>query len=402
MELTKELLLNDLYKAFNDARKHKNSKKYVKVFRRNLSTNLKQLRDELWNDTYQPEPSSCFIVNHPKKREVFAAHFRDRIVHHLYYNYTHNLFERTFVRDCYACIKGRGTHDGIKRLRSQIQSSSSNYTKKCYVMKMDLTGYFMHINRDLVSKIAIETIDKMKGHQSDIIGKTWEEKLPIEFVKKLTKQIALLNPTINCHFSSAKEEWIGLPHSKSLFHVEEGSGLPIGNLTSQLFSNIYLNKLDQFIKRTLKCRYYGRYVDDFYIVSTDKNFLLSVLPKIKLFLEKELKIQLNDGKTIITTVQQGVEFLGAYIKPYRTYISNQSLKRIKCQLFDIEFKNDIGDKNIVASINSFLGIMKHYSSFNIRKNLFDSLLFLRDFGEFNEDYTKFRLYQKNRTLFLVN
>lgn len=392
MLLTKEDLLNDLYKAFNDACKHKNSKQYVKVFRRDLSANLKQLRDELQNGTYQAEPSSCFIVNHPKKREVFAAHFRDRIVHHLYYNYTHVLFERTLIRDCYSCIKGRGTHDGIKRLRAKIKSSSLNYKKKCYVMKMDLTGYFMHINRDLVSKIAIETIEKMKKHQSDVKELKWEEKLPIEFVKKLTKQIALLNPTINCHFSSVKKEWIGLPQSKSLFHVKEGCGLPIGNLTSQLFSNIYLNKLDQYIKRVLKCKYYGRYVDDFYIISTDKDFLLKILPKIKQFLENELKIQLNEGKTIITTVQQGVEFLGAYLKPYRTYISNQCLKRIKRQLFDIEFKNDIGNKNIVASINSFLGIMKHYSSFNIRKNLFDSLLFLKEFGEFNDDYTKFKLY----------
>ena len=127
--LTKQDLLNDLYQAFNDARKHKNNRPYVKVFIRNLSSNMRQLRDDLWNGTYQPEPSSCFIVHHPKKREVFATHFRDRIVHHLYFNYTHVLFERTFIRDNYSCIKGRGTHDGINRMRSKLQSVSANYTR---------------------------------------------------------------------------------------------------------------------------------------------------------------------------------------------------------------------------------------------------------------------------------
>lgn len=392
-KLTREKLLLDLYAAFNTARKCKNNKPYVKAFKYNLFKNMIKLRDALWDGTYTPEPSSCFIVNHPKKREVFAAHFRDRIVHHLYFNYTHVLFERTFISDNYSCIKGRGTHNGINRLKSKLQSASNNYTEQCYIMKMDLTGYFMHINRQLVSDIATASIDKMKTHKYDK-EHTWEEVIDNDFVKNLTKTIALLDPTVNCTFASDRSEWIGLPDSKSLFKVEAGCGLPIGNLTSQLFSNIYLNKLDQFMVRELGCKYYGRYVDDFYIVSKDKKFLHSIIPKIEDFLMNELHLKVNKGKTIISTVQQGVEFLGAYLKPHRTYISNASLSRIRRRLYDMEYKGNVGRVNIFSSINSFLGILRHTKSFKIRKNLMDSIMLLKDYGTFNENYTKFIPYSE--------
>ena len=122
-------MLFDLYVAFEYACKHKNSKKYVQTYKENLYENLTELRDALFNRTYTPESSVCFIVEYPKKREVFAANFRDRIVHHLYFNYMHELFENTFIHDTYSCIKGRGTHFGIKRCRKHIIVESENYTK---------------------------------------------------------------------------------------------------------------------------------------------------------------------------------------------------------------------------------------------------------------------------------
>lgn len=392
-KLTRQQLLIDLYEAFNTARKNKNNKEYVECFRENLYNNMLQLRDDLWYNTYHPEPSSCFIVEHPKKREIFAAHFRDRIVHHLYYMYTHVLFENTFIRDNYSCIKGRGTHDGIERMKNKLQTVSCNYTKRCYVLKMDLTGYFMHINRQLVCDIANASIDKMAKHWSDEKGVRWEEKIDIDFIKNLTKVIAMNDPTIDCHFSCHRSHWVGLPESKSLFHTPEGCGLPIGNLTSQLFSNIYLNRLDQFVKTTLQCKYYGRYVDDFYIISEDKEFLHGIVPKIEEFLWDELRLKVNKGKTIFTTVNQGVEFLGVYIKPYRAYISNQSLKRIKRRLYDFQFKQDFGEINVFACINSFLGILRHTKSFKIRKKIMDDITLLKEYGKFNEDYTKFIPYE---------
>lgn len=127
--LTRSQLLEDLHTAFQDAKRHKSKKVYVQKFEQHLEENLQELCDELWNKMYRPRPSSCFIITDPKKREVFAAAFRDRVVHHLYHNYTHELFERTFIQDAYSCITGRGTHYGIGRLQQHIRQESRNYSR---------------------------------------------------------------------------------------------------------------------------------------------------------------------------------------------------------------------------------------------------------------------------------
>ena len=163
--LTKTQLLFDLYYAFECAKKHKKSKQYVKFFESRLHDNLLSLCDDLYNRTYKALPSSCFIINHPKKREVFAADFRDRIVHHLYYNYTHQIFERTFIEDCYSCIKNKGTHYGIHRLEQHIREESNNYQNNCYILKMDIKGYFMNINRNILLDEALKTLNKMRYHK---------------------------------------------------------------------------------------------------------------------------------------------------------------------------------------------------------------------------------------------
>lgn len=158
--LTYSQLLQDLHRAYYDARRHKRCKPYVQRFEANLEHNLSQLCYELWTRRYCPQPSTCFIITDPKKREVFAAEFRDRIVHHLYYNYVHTMFERTFVQDSYSCIKGRGTHYGVRRLEHHIRQESHNYTKPCYVMKMDVRGYFMHIDRKKTSGYMFNVVEE--------------------------------------------------------------------------------------------------------------------------------------------------------------------------------------------------------------------------------------------------
>lgn len=392
--LTKSRLLFDLYVAYETACKGKRNKPYIKQFEENLHANLSELADLLWSGRYEPQQSVCFIVNHPKKREVFAAHFRDRIVHHLFFNYTHHLFENTFIHDNYSCIKKRGTHFGVNRLDRHIRQESHGYTRPCYVLQMDIMGYFMHIERILVRNTVIDSLRSMKNHKVDKDNpQTWGETIDYDFVEYLADKIALYDPTVNCIFRSHPKEWIGLPDSKSLFKVKKGCGLPIGNLTSQLFSNVFLNRLDQFVKRVLKCRHYGRYVDDFYIVSHDKEYIHSIIPKIEKFLTEELHLSVNKGKTKITNINQGVEFLGMFVKPHRIYNANKSVSRIKRQLYDWAYTAP-NDKNIVSSVNSFLGAFSHCNSFNLRKELFDNIPKLSTIGFFNQSYTKFIPYSK--------
>lgn len=389
MNLTKEQLFNDIHVAFIDAKKHKSNKGYVKFFECNLKTNLETLCDELWNRIYTPGRSTCFMVHHPNEREVFAAEFRDRIVHHLYFNYTHKFFERTFIKDTYSCIKNRGTHFGIHRLEKHIRQESQNYTKPCYILKVDIKGYFINISRQKLYDITINSLEKLRNH---LIHKgqsqTWDNIIDYEFVKYLTKIIIFVDPIINCKILSRSDEWEKLKPHKSMFCVKSGYGLPVGNLTSQLFSNIYLNLLDHYCKRVLHSKHYGRYVDDSYHVSCNKEFLKSLIQPIKEFLKNNLELDVNLDKTKIYDIYQGVEFLGAYIKPYRTYINNGAVKRMLKMLPNV-YKKD--KYSIYSSINSYLGLLSHYKSYKLRFKLFVNNT-LNNIGYFSSDLTSFKLY----------
>ena len=240
--ITRNGLLFDLYHAFVCAKRHKNDKPYVVEFEKDLFGNLVSLCDELYERRYKPLPSVCFIIEDPKKREVFAANFRDRIVHHLYYNYTYDMFNSTFIEDSYSCRLGKGTHYGINRLSKHIRKETDNYTKTAYALKMDIKGYFIHIDRNLLLDIVINLLDKMKHRliPNNEGRERYCDKIDIEFVKYLSREIIMLNPVKNCIMKSSYDKWADLDYSKSLFHTKENCGLPIGNLTSQLFSNLYL------------------------------------------------------------------------------------------------------------------------------------------------------------------
>ena len=397
MILTKEKLLLDLYVAYYDARKHKALRSYVRKWESNLKKNLEELCDDLIHRRYRPLPSKCFIVEYPKMREIFAAIFRDRIVHHLYYNYTHALYERTFIQDTYSCIKGRGTHYGIERLTDFCRKESQNWQRPCYAMHLDIRGYFMHIVRAKLLGLALASLRKMSLRRvsSDSL-QTWGDVLDMEFLEWLTESIVMLDPRKDCIIVGDLKDWERLDKSKSLLKTDEGLGLPIGNLTSQLFSNVYLNAFDQFMKRDVKCRYYGRYVDDAIIVCADKGKLLSMVPYIHSFLKDELGLDLHMGKLKISEVNHGVEFLGSYIRPWRTYVSRKTLGRIEKKVKEIDCSKP---SKALRSVNSYLGILHHTSSYRIRRKLFMKSEFLR-IGIFDRDMTKLtdrrRLYKKTR------
>ena len=385
MTLTRERLLLDLYVAYYDARKHKALRSYVRHWEANLKENMELLCDDLLNRTYRPLPSKCFIVDYPKKREIFAAIFRDRIVHHLYFKYTQELFGRTFIQDSYSCIKGRGTHYGIQRVTDFCRRESRNWQRPCYAMHLDIRGYFMHIVRQKLLDISVGTLRKMSTHRiSKDSPTTWQDMLDIDFLIWLTEIIVMLDPTKNCIIVGELSDWIGLDPAKSMLHLSKGLGLPIGNLTSQLFSNVYLNVFDQFMKRVMKCRYYGRYVDDAIIISSDKEWLMSLVPDVQKFLKEELGLDLHMGKLTISEVHKVIEFLGSYIKPWRVYVSRRTLERAIKKMALLDFTNP---QKVLRSVNSYLGIFQHASSYRLRRMLFWKPEFLR-LGVFDKDMTK--------------
>ena len=391
MKLTREQLLIDLYAAWHMARRHKVTKHYVRVFDRHTDRNIQAICDALYTRDYHPEPSSCFIVDRPKKREVFAAQFADRVVHHYYYNQTHRIYERTFIEDSYSCIQGRGTHYGIERLKQHIKTESNNYTRQCWVLSIDIRGYFMHIDRKILLEIATDTLRRMATHKVEPGSpQTWADVVDIDFLCWLSEQIIMIDPKTSCKVVGNPEEWVGLDYNKSLFHTPEGCGLPIGNLTSQLLSNVYLNEFDQYCKRVLKCKHYGRYVDDAYVVSHDKQWLLDLIPQMDDYLQEHLHLEIHRGKTHLHQVQHGAEFLGGFILPGRTYMSHAAVRRLRQNVDNLKGS---GPAKLFRSINSMLGVMSHFDNYRLCRELFCVEPFLK-YGYFSDDMTKYYLNRR--------
>ena len=240
-------ILTDLFQAYFDARRNKRNTMNALAFEQHFEEHIFQLYEEIISGNYIPNRSICFIVNQPVKREIFAANFRDRVVHHLIYNYVSSIFEGTFINDSYSCRVGKGTHYGIGRIDHFIRSCSQNYTKDAYILKLDIQGYFMSINRKYLFKRVTEVLFS-KLHHIDF---------DLSLILGLIEKTIFNDPTKKCIIKGSKDDWQNLPNDKSLFTAQKNCGLPIGNLTSQLFGNVYLNELDHFIKRDLKIKNYG-------------------------------------------------------------------------------------------------------------------------------------------------
>lgn len=352
---------DELFQAYFDCRSNKRRTANAMAFEVDYESKLIQLLEDINTGKYQPGKSIAFIVNRPVKREIFAADFRDRVVHHLIINKLNQLFEKDFINDSYACRIGKGAHYGIKRVDTFIRRCSKNYQEDCYILKLDIQAFFMNINRNLLFNI-LQRYILDKYHHPD-------QKIVLDLCRK----IIFYSPVDNCIIKGLKSDWNGLPQSKSLFYTPKDCGLPIGNLTSQVFANFYLNSFDHFIKHDLKVSYFGRYVDDFVIVHKDKRYLESIILKIRSFLSDKLFLTLHPDKIYLQHYSKGVKYLGSVIKPNRIYIAN----RTKGNFYDSIIRhNQVAESHkpdraelqqIQCSINSYLGIMVHYKSYNIRK-----------------------------------
>lgn len=363
-----------LFQAYYNARRHKRSTTSALVFEMNYESELFRLYDELISGQYQIGPSDCFICFWPVKREIFAAGFRDRIVHHFIYNYINPVFERLFINDSYSCRIGKGTSYGVRRAEHFIRSCSSNYSRDCYILKLDISGYFMSLGRDILYQKVLASVRRYQ----DMIG------FDVNILLRLIRQVIYHDATENCRMKAPAQHWRGLPRTKSLFWAGKNKGLPIGNLTSQLFGNVYLNDFDHFIKCKLQCGYYGRYVDDLLIVHRNKQYLTKIVPVIDQYLNDRLGLHLHRRKTYLQHYSRGVRFLGTIIKPYRIYIGNKtkancynSIKHWNTLLF--KNTGGLGKKDVekfVSSINAYVGMMGHYNSYNLRRTLFTERLAL--------------------------
>ena len=363
-------LLTDIFQAYYDARRNKRNTINALSFEMDYESNLLTLYDEIVSRKYNIKPSICFISFSPVQREIFAADFRDRVIHHLIYNYISPIFEKTFINDSYSCRKGKGTHYGIKRIAKFIRSCSQNYRQDCYILKLDIQGYFMAINRVLLYKKIKTVLEKNSG------------KLTFDLILYLLEKVIFNDPTKNCIIKGKKSDWAGLPKTKSLFYANKDCGLPIGNLTSQLFGNIYMDGFDHFVKKDIGIKHYGRYVDDFIIIFLDKNYLKIILPIITDYLKTNLQLEIHPKKIYLQHFSKGVQFLGTVIKPHRIYIA----KRTKGNFYRaIEKQNRIARdhkptdheiEKFIAVMNSYLGILQHYKTYRMRKKMIFKNLFV--------------------------
>lgn len=354
-------LLLELYVAYLEARKcGKRGTFDEHKFEVNEFENLINLRDTLIDKTYVPSRGTAHIIHKPVIREIFAAQFRDRVVQHWMYDVTYDWWDQHFIYDSYSCREGKGTKFGIERLEHHIQSASDNYRKKVWVIKLDIQGYFMSLPREQLFRRAMWGLDRQFKENR---GKVYE------LMRFLWRQTIFDDPCRGVRRKGWPEAWEPLPDSKSLFKQEPGRGIVIGNLTSQLLSNVYLDQLDQYVVFELGWKHYGRYVDDFYIVVTEEELprALKDIKRIEAFL-KRLQLTLHPHKRYIQPAERGVEFLGAVLYPGRAHPGKRLIRNAK-EAFD-EVQAGVRD---VETIVSYLGHMKHMKSRKVLIELFDGV-----------------------------
>ena len=325
-----------LLQAYLDCRKSKRNTASALVFEASLESNLLALFDELHSDQYALGRSICFVITRPKPREVWAAEFRDRVVHHLLYNFISPRFHAKFIANSCACIPGRGTLYGGERLEHAIRSITHNWSRPAHYLKMDLANFFVAIDKHI---LFAQIAKHVPEPQWQALARTILFHDPRQNVE-LRGRPALLDRV--------------LPH-KSLFNAPADTGLPIGNLSSQFFANIHLDALDQFAKHQIKAKHYIRYVDDFIILHEDPQWLRSAHQRIEQWLPERLGARLNPTKTILQPIDRGVDFVGHVIKPWRR---TTRARTVVAALHRIE---TMPSSDTFAAGNSYLGLMRQAS-----------------------------------------
>lgn len=303
------------WERFLRGKKHKRD---VMIFQTKLADNLTDLYYSLVNYTYTHGPYSAFNISDPKPRNIHKATVRDRLLHHLIYKELYPYFDKKFIYDVYSCRKNKGIHRALNRFRDFARQVSKNNSRTCYVLKCDIKKFFANVDHQVLINI-------LKRYISD------------------PQIIWLLERVIFSFYSS-----------------RPGIGLPLGNLTSQLFVNIYMHEFDMYIKQELRVKYYLRYGDDFVILADSREYLNSSLSKIREFLQRELKLALHQQKVKIKTYASGIDFLGWIHFPYYRQMRTTTKRKIIRRL-----KNFPERKTVV----SYLGLLEYGNTYKLKRQV---------------------------------
>ena len=313
--------LDNLLLAWQEFLIGKKSKPDVQYFNHGLMDNIVALHQSLANKTYCHGGYKSFYITDPKRRHIHKACVRDRLLHHAVYRLLYPFFDRTFIGDSYSCRMEKGLHKAINRFRAMAYQASQNHTRTCWVLKCDIKKFFASIDHAVFLDILEQYI--------------WDKDI-----------IWLLKNIITSY------------ESKPL----KGVGLPLGNLTSQLFANVYMNQFDQWVKHSLRAKYYVRYADDFIFLSHEKDWLERIIPQISEFLLQKLKLCLHPDKIFIKTIASGVDFLG-----WVNFTDHRILrKKTRTRMFYRIKQNPRPE-----TLQSYLGMIKHGNANKIRQSLLD-------------------------------
>jgi hypothetical protein len=308
---------DNLLLAWREFRLGKRSKPDVQKFERSLMDNLLMLHDEIATDSYRHQGYYQFAISDPKPRQIHKASVRDRVLNHAVYRVLYPFFDATFIHDSYSCREGKGTHAALDRFRQFSRQASRNHTRTGWVLKCDIRKFFASIDQKILVRIL-------------------EDHIPEDEVMVLLKQIV------------------------DSFETAPGKGLPLGNLTSQLLVNIYMNEFDQFVKHRLKARHYIRYADDFVLFSADRDWLLAQLPLIDGFLRERLNLNLHPDKTSLQTLASGVDFLGWVHFPYHRVLRSKTKQRMLKRL------EQSGSE---PTLQSYMGLIGHGDTYELQQDL---------------------------------
>ncbi len=371
-----DLSLENLYRQYLACRRNKRNTLNALRFEAEQEKNLIALREALLDRSYWPRRSVCFFTGRPKLREIIAADFRDRVVHHLLVDYLERIWEPVFIHDSYACRRGKGVHKGVARLQQFIRQVTANGARPAWYLQLDIRNYFMSIDRDILFGLLAA-------------------KLRDETALWLTRMLVYQDVTDNCHFRGRADLLDRIPPHKTLFRGALGNGLPIGNLNSQFFANVYLNRLDQFVKHDLRCRHYLRYCDDVVLLSPDREQLVRWRDSIEAFLRDALKLELNPRQRL-APVSNGVDFLGYIVRRDYLLVRRRVVGHLKEKLKFFEarlvgsvrgmlcyrFNEQVLDQ-LAATLSSYLGHFKRASTWNLWRSVWRQFDFVSRYFAFD-------------------